>query len=213
MSTVTTKKPLPFPHAPQPVTEDSELMSTWASIDLWYSKVSTAGAGQARKRAYRKYGCHILLACKVLHESLQAKAKQQREDKSKDLGLTIAAMVRILDAHTWINANETVQEDFRWGSITVVDVAYEKACALYAEVFSKAGKSTLEMDQLPAPLEKLMRCERILHNLVLYTEPKPRESGQVRKTAHRYWKRIASLLEKQRKWAERLASKPLHSGS
>ena len=202
-STKTEKKPLPLPQAPQIVTEDSELLRTWESIDLWYRRVHTSDK-RAHKKALRAYGCHIQLACQVLDERLRNKAKKQKEERNALLGLTLTTIRRVQQAFKWVGEQGVVKEDFRWDATTVIEVAQEKALAFFKMVVPVLIRAPANPRKLPVSLETIQDCERVWHNIVLYTEPKPGIKGLDRKGSHRRWNDVKSMLSKQLDLAARV---------
>lgn len=201
MSKSTKSEPLPLPRAPTPITDDSELLKIWNSIDGWYSKVKKATDKSTRNIEWRSYGCHILLGCKVMTERLQALAKDQlAKSERSDLGYTMATLQRIREVHNWVETIGAVHEDFRWETKTVLEVAHQKALALYNDVLTQATR-TIEPSKLPVSIETIGDCERVLCIVMLYTGPRKGVPGLDRKGAKKRWEFIDSLLQEQQKLA------------
>jgi len=197
MSKPTKSEPLPLPKAPKSITDDSELLKIWNSIDGWYSKVKKASDKTIRNMEWRAYGCHILLGCKVMNERLQALAKDQQAKSEKfAFSYTLGTLQRVQDVHHWVDTIGAVKEDFRWQTKTVFEVAHQKASALYHDVHTLATK-TIEPSKLPVSIETIGECERVLYIVKLYTSPRKGVPGLDRKGANQRWEFINSLLQEQ----------------
>ncbi len=113
MSTSNEYKPLPLPKAPTPITDDSELLKIWDTIDEWYSKVKKATDDHTCNIEWHAYGCHILLGCKVIYERLQPVGKnQQAKNERFALSYTLGTLKRIQDVHHWVGAIAAVKGRF-----------------------------------------------------------------------------------------------------
>lgn len=202
MSTSTQSEPLPLPLAPKAITDDSELLKIWSSIDGWYSRIKEATDKKHCNVAWNSYGCHILLGCKVMTERLQPLAKKQHaEDKRSELGFTMATLKRIRQVHNWVEAIGSVHEDFRWETKTVIEVAQQKALAVQNKVLGQVTRLPVRPSKLPISIETIQDCERVLYIVMLYTAPRKSVPGLDRKASHDRWEYIDSLLQDQQKLA------------
>lgn len=193
---------MPLPRAPKPITDDSELLKIWNSIDEWYSGVKRATDKCNRNIEWASYGCHILLGCKVITERFQAVAKDQlAKSERSDLGYTMAILQRIRDVHKWVETIGAVHEDFRWETKTVFEVAHEKALVVYHDVHTQVTRLPVRPSELPVSFGKIEDCERILHIVKLYTGPRKGVAGFDRRGSIRRWEFINSLLQEQLKLA------------
>lgn len=196
MSTSTESELLPLPETPMCIKDDSELLKIWETIDGWYSKVKEATNKKHRKYQWQAYGCHILLGCEVLHERLEALAKDQNDQN--DVSALNSTLQHVQVVHKWVEAIGSVHEDFRWEPKTVYQVAHEKALELYNYVHTQATK-TVAPSKLPISFEEIRGCELVLYVVKLYTGSDLDVPRLDKESANERWEFIDSLLKAQQK--------------